>query len=60
MSGRRSDMRADMATARELLTFFWQGRAWWLAPVVFMLLLLSVVLVFIQGSAVAPFIYALF
>jgi lipopolysaccharide export LptBFGC system permease protein LptF len=60
MSGRRSDMREDMTTARELLIFFWQGRAWWLAPIVFMLLLLSFVLVFIEGSAVAPFIYALF
>jgi lipopolysaccharide export LptBFGC system permease protein LptF len=53
-------MREDMTTARELLAFFWQSRAWWLAPIVFMLLLLSVVLVFIEGSAVAPFIYALF
>jgi lipopolysaccharide export LptBFGC system permease protein LptF len=60
MSGRRSDVRENMTTARELLTFFWQSRAWWLAPIVFMLLLLSVVLVFIEGSAVAPFIYALF
>jgi hypothetical protein len=60
MSEKRNDMRESMATARELLAFFWHGKAWWLAPMVFMLLLLSFLLVFIEGSAVAPFIYALF
>ena len=60
MSERRGDMRENMTTALELLTFFWQGRVWWLVPMVFMLLLLSFLLIFIEGSAIAPFIYALF
>lgn len=35
-------------------------KKWWLTPIVMFLLLLSVLLVFAQGSAVAPFIYAIF
>ncbi len=33
---------------------------WWLAPIVVMLLLLGLLIVLTQGSAVAPFIYTLF
>jgi len=35
-------------------------KKWWLAPIVIMLLVLSLVVVMSQGSAVAPFIYTLF
>jgi len=35
-------------------------KKWWLTPIVLFLLLLSLLLVLSQGSAVAPFIYAIF
>ena len=35
-------------------------KKWWLAPIVVMLLLLGLLIVLTQGSAVAPFIYTLF
>lgn len=35
-------------------------KKWWLTPIVVFLLLLSLLLVLAQGSAVAPFIYTLF
>ena len=35
-------------------------KKWWLAPIVLWLLLLSLVIVLSEGSAVAPFIYAIF
>ena len=35
-------------------------KKWWLAPVMLFLLLLSLVLVLAQGSALAPFIYTIF
>lgn len=35
-------------------------KKWWLAPIVVFLLLISLLIVFVQGSALAPFIYALF
>jgi len=35
-------------------------KKWWLGPIVMMLALLVLLVVFTQGSAVAPFIYTLF
>jgi hypothetical protein len=47
-----------------ILGEFWQfmrvRKKWWLAPIIFMLLLLSVLIVLTEGSALAPFIYTLF
>ena len=43
---------------------FWQfmryHKKFWLAPVIFVLVLVGSLLVIAKGSAVAPFIYALF
>ena len=48
----------------KILAEFWQflmtRKKFWLAPIVVVLVLLSALIVFTQGSAVAPFIYALF
>jgi hypothetical protein len=44
----------------ELWEFMKVRKKWWLAPIVFMLLGLGALLVFTQGSALAPFIYTLF
>lgn len=35
-------------------------KKWWLTPIIIFLLMLSLLIVLSQGSAVAPFIYALF
>jgi hypothetical protein len=35
-------------------------KKWWLGPVVVVLLLLGLLIVFTEGSALAPFIYTLF
>jgi hypothetical protein len=47
-----------------ILAEFWQflrvRKKWWLTPIVLFLLLLSLLIVFAEGSALAPFIYALF
>jgi hypothetical protein len=43
-----------------LLSFLWHRKLWWIIPMVVMLILLVGAFVFAQGSAVAPFIYALF
>jgi hypothetical protein len=44
----------------ELWSFMKVRKKWWLGPIVVTMLLLSVLIVLTQGSAVAPFIYALF
>ena len=35
-------------------------KKWWLAPIVLVMLLLATLLVFAQGSVLAPFIYTIF
>jgi len=48
----------------EFLKQFWEflkvRKKWWLGPILLVLLLLGILLVLTQGSAVAPFIYTLF
>lgn len=44
----------------ELWTFIRVRKKWWLAPILLTLILLCVLIVLTEGSAVAPFIYALF
>jgi hypothetical protein len=44
----------------ELWSFMKVRKKWWLGPIVFTILLLSVLIVLTEGSAVAPLIYALF
>lgn len=49
-----------MGIMGELLQFMWERKLWWMMPMVFVLLLLGILLIFAQSSAVAPFIYTLF
>ena len=44
----------------ELLVFLWERKLWWMMPMISVLLLLGILLIFAQSSAVAPFIYTLF
>lgn len=44
----------------ELMGFLWERKLWWMIPTVSVLLLFGVLMIFAQGSAVAPFIYTLF
>ncbi len=53
-------LTSRLAIVRELLGFLWRRKLWWLTPMVIVLVLFGVLLVFAQGSAVAPFIYTLF
>jgi hypothetical protein len=45
---------------KDLWAFMKERKKFWLAPIIIILLLLGVLLVLTQGSAVAPFIYTLF
>jgi hypothetical protein len=48
------------AIVGELWQFMRVRKKWWLAPILITMLLLSLLIVATHGSAVAPFIYALF
>lgn len=47
-----------------ILSEFWEflkvRKKWWLIPIIFVLLLIGLMLIMAEGSAVAPFIYTLF
>lgn len=45
---------------KELWLFMRERKKWWLGPVIVILVLLSLLIVFAEGSALAPFIYAIF
>ncbi len=44
----------------ELWEFLKVRKKWWLLPIVLFLLLLGFLIIFTEGSALAPFIYAIF
>ncbi|EAU54066.1 DUF5989 family protein [Mariprofundus ferrooxydans] len=45
---------------KDLWDFMKERKKFWLAPIIIVLLLLGILVVFAQGSTVAPFIYTLF
>jgi hypothetical protein len=45
---------------KELWDFMKTRKRWWLLPIVVMLVLLGLLIVLTEGSALAPFIYTLF
>ncbi|MBN1425474.1 hypothetical protein JXA88_13050 [Candidatus Fermentibacteria bacterium] len=44
----------------EFWDFLKVRKKWWLGPIVLVLLLMSLLIIFTEGSALAPFIYTLF
>lgn len=44
----------------DIWTFLRVRKKWWLGPIVFFLLIMGALIVFTEGSALAPFIYAIF
>ena len=49
-----------MGFLTELWTFLKVRKKFWLLPIMLMLLLFGGLIIFVQGSAVAPFIYTIF
>jgi hypothetical protein len=51
---------AKYSTILEVVALLREKKAWWLFPIITVFLLLGVLLVATSGSALSPFIYALF
>lgn len=45
---------------QDLWAFMRERKKFWLAPIILVMVLLGALIVFAQGSALAPFIYTLF
>lgn len=54
------DEEASDSLLGEFMLFLREEKKWWLAPLVVLLLGISAVIVFAEGSAIAPFIYTIF
>ena len=52
--------REKLGLLSELWLFMRVRKKWWLGPILAILVLLGLLVVFTQGTAVAPFIYTLF
>ena len=49
-----------MSLLKEFWLFLRVRKKWWLLPIIVVMVLLGALLVFAEGSAVAPFIYTIF
>ena len=49
-----------LSLAGEIWLFLRQNKKLWLLPIIVVLLLMSMLLIFAQSSALAPFIYTIF
>ena len=45
---------------KQIARFLSARKLWWISPIIIVLLLLGVLLIFSETSALAPFIYTLF
>ena len=51
---------SKLSILSEFLDFLKERKKWWLAPIVIFLVLFGALIVLTEGTALAPFIYALF
>jgi hypothetical protein len=51
---------SKLSIVSEFWNFMRVRKKWWLGPIVLVMLMLSLLIVLTQGSALAPFIYTLF
>lgn len=51
---------ARLGIAGGLLSFFWRRKLWWMTPLVIVILVLGLLVIFGQSSAVGAFIYTFF
>ncbi len=51
---------SKLSIVKEFMQFLKFEKKWWLIPIVIFLLLLGALIILTEGSALAPFIYAIF
>lgn len=52
--------RLMIETFKDLIRFLSKNKKWWLLPILLFLLSLASLIVYSQGTVVAPFVYTLF
>ena len=51
---------SKFSVIKELCGFLKARKKWWLIPLVVLLIIFGALIVFVEGSALAPFIYTIF
>jgi len=51
---------SQMSLAREMWAFLRMRKKWWLLPIILVMTLVGALIVFAEGSALAPFVYTIF
>lgn len=49
-----------MEFLKDMYEFLMERKKWWLLPIILALLILGLLLIFAESSAVAPFVYPMF
>lgn len=49
-----------MEFLRDIFNFLMERKKWWLVPIILALLLLGLLMLFAETSAIAPFVYPMF
>ena len=53
-------MEAFIELTKDIWDFLRVGKKYWLAPLIITIVLMGTLIVFTQGSVIAPFIYSIF
>ena len=53
-------MSKNRPLLKEIWSFMKERKAWWLAPIIILLILAGALIIFGQSSAISPFIYTIF
>jgi Family of unknown function (DUF5989) len=53
-------MAGNIELAKQIWAFTRERKKWWLLPMITVLVVIGSLLIFAQGSALAPFIYTIF
>ena len=57
---KKEKTESKISIISEFWDFLKHRKKWWLGPIVFIFLLIVLLIVLTEGSAVAPFVYTLF
>jgi hypothetical protein len=49
-----------MGLIKDYISFLKKEKKWWLIPLIILLIAVGSIIIFFEGSSIAPFIYALF
>ena len=53
-------MSENVSIFKEFILFIKNRKAWWIAPIIILLLIVGLVIILGQSSTLSPFIYSLF